>query len=140
MKYEIINPSDKAFIETDEFDVAAVACILIGRGQYAFEPDADGAPCVPIFLFGGAEEWFEKNFGGRKISAVFDDVKREKLSALVACLRSAKLASGRSSMNDFTGYAHKLADKLESDSAPDPGRPAQVVFVSSALDGAKETK
>ena len=138
MKYEIINPSDKAFIEADDFEVAAVACVLIGRGQYALDPVSGKGEKVPIFLFGGHDAWFREKLG-RPLGECIDAVKKDKLAALVACLRSAKLDGERPSLNNFTGYAHKLADKLESEAAPDPGRPAQVVFCATP-ERAKEGK
>lgn len=131
MKYEIINPSDKAFLDADDLEVAAVACVFIGRGQYGLDPETKGATSVPVFIFGGADEWFAEQFG-RSFSDSCDLVKRDKLPSLIECLRSARLAGKRSSLNDFTGYAHRLAEKMENDAAPDPGRPAQIVFVASA--------
>jgi hypothetical protein len=65
--YRIVNPSDLYTIECPDLEIAALACVLLGQGQYAFEPiDARNAklvqPAVPLFLFGDAGPWFQENF------------------------------------------------------------------------------
>ncbi|HSV28621.1 MAG TPA: hypothetical protein VLL76_03655 [Candidatus Omnitrophota bacterium] len=79
--YEIVNPSDAYTIIAPDHEVAALACFLLGEGLYAFEPIDGDLPKVPLFLFGGAEEWFEKTFG-RTVS----DALEARESDLAACL------------------------------------------------------
>src|SRR5437773_974725 len=54
--YNIVNMSDPYTIEAVSLDVAFVACLFLGSGQYAFE-QLDGKEGVPLFIFGGTEEW-----------------------------------------------------------------------------------
>ena len=108
MKFEIINPSDKAFIE-GEVDVCCMATILFARGQYGLA-QVDGELEMPLFLFGGCDEWFKKQFG-KETQALYDEMSVEEISA---ALHSVHLAGERSSLNDFTSYAHKLGDQLLS--------------------------
>ena len=61
MIFEIINPSDKYTIETDSWKVAAKAGLLLGRGQYSLQ-EIGGEHELPIFLFGGLEEWIQDEF------------------------------------------------------------------------------
>lgn len=105
MKFEIINPSDKAYIEGD-FDVCCIATLLFGHGYYGLK-QVDGKLEMPVLLF-GAEEWFKSEFN-KSVKEVFDDLSREELSA---ALQSVHLAGERSSLNDFTSLAHRLAADL----------------------------
>ena len=50
MLYTIINPSDPYTVEANRLDVAAVASLLLGSGQYSFEP-LDGSVDIPMFGF-----------------------------------------------------------------------------------------
>ncbi len=61
MLYEIVNPSDPYTIEALSLDVAFVACVCLGRGQYAFTPLQEGGTEIPLFLFAGTEEWSQEH-------------------------------------------------------------------------------
>lgn len=84
MIYEIINPSDPYTIECESFLIAALSCVLLGEGRYAFEPD-DESESVPIFLFGGSEEWFENKFNST-LSELFESNKLKVSEALSSVL------------------------------------------------------
>lgn len=59
--YEIINPSDMYTIKGD-LKTVALATTILGRGKYGLHTQ-DGKEAMPIFMFGGAEEWFVEQFG-----------------------------------------------------------------------------
>lgn len=106
MKFEIINPSDKAFIE-GEFKTCCLAAFIIGRGQYGLE-QVDGELSMPIFLWQDPDFWFVDKFG-KTLQDLFDSTPKKELSEV---LLSVALAHERSSMNDFSGYAHTLGQEL----------------------------
>lgn len=84
MLYEIINPSDAYTFEAKEFAVAAVSMVLLGEGRLAAKPvgeGSEGAPEVPLLLFGGAEEWFEKNLFPLEKMGDFLDENAEKVAS-----------------------------------------------------------
>jgi hypothetical protein len=88
MLYEIINMSDKYTIEADSLDVATVACLFLGQGQYAFEPIGDkSAESVPMFMFGGTEEWCQKHFK-ESLEALVDRITERESVKLATCLES----------------------------------------------------
>jgi hypothetical protein len=60
MILEIINPSDKVTLETDDPVVAGVCTLLLARGQYGLENE-NGETVLPILIFGGAEDWLKQN-------------------------------------------------------------------------------
>ena len=114
MVYEIVNPSDPYTLEADDLSLAAIACILLGEGQYSLRTQ-DGETAMPLFIFGGHNEWFIKKFGV-DVQSLHDSIWNNSLPALAACLESVKMPYGRerSSMNDIGGYAAEMAGKIRA--------------------------
>lgn len=112
MVYEIVNPSDPYTLEAGDLKIAAIACVLLGQGQYALRT-LEGETVVPLFLFGGANVWFMEKFG-TSLQEVYDSIMDNSPAALAACLESVKMPDGRerSSMNDIGGYAAEMAGKI----------------------------
>ena len=140
--YEIINMSDKYTIEVKSLDVAFVACLLLGDGQYAFQPIGEGVE-VPLFLFGGAEEWCKKQFN-EEIGDTISRVTNAKAEELAECFDSVLIGAAedrqayrdgleliddpnkremwrnrwhderRSSLNDIGGRAYEMAKRLRT--------------------------
>lgn len=128
--YEIINPSDCCTFEAPTHEVATLVVFILGEGQYG----GRSATCdeVPIFIFGGAAEWYAKTFG-RDFAAGLDAFKPElvtSLRSLIYCdvgTRAAILAAGgdlakfndskRSSLNNIGGRAVHYADRLAETAA-----------------------
>lgn len=59
--YEIVNPSDKMTIEAEDERVAQAATLLLGEGRVGLRNGA-GETVLPLFLFGGADEWCRSHF------------------------------------------------------------------------------
>ena len=107
LKFEIINPSDEAYIESS-FEACCVATLLFSEGKYALR-QVGGDLGMPVFLFGGAEKWIQDTFG-KTLNELFDHIGIETIKE---ALLSVHLVRERSSLNDFTSYAHKLANRLK---------------------------
>ena len=63
MIYEIINPSDAYTFESEDFRVAVMAMLLVGKGMLGARPIGEGsedAKEMPVLLF-GADKWCEEN-------------------------------------------------------------------------------
>jgi len=88
MRYEVVNPSDPYTLEWENFKIACVVTLIVGNGRYALEPLKDGGQKMPIFLMGGAVEWFKEEFG-EELDDVIDNEKRD----IVDCLRSIVIGS-----------------------------------------------
>ena len=82
MIYELVNPSDKYTLESATLEPAAIACLFLGEGMYALTDEA-GQQAVPIFIGGGAEEWYAEKFG----RALNDGIKANMLD-VAECLES----------------------------------------------------
>lgn len=134
MIYELINPSDPVTFETEDIDVVRAVGLLLGSGQCPVE-DEHGEEVLPLFIFGGYDKW--------AAAQGFDlaTVRKDKLMAVVDCLRTAMVAERReraaimaavgtdvealaryneerrSSMNDICGRAFAIADKLAASAA-----------------------
>jgi hypothetical protein len=118
MKCEIVNPSDGCSISGDNQEALALACILLGSGQYALSGE-NGEKVCPLMLFGGGPEWYEKSFG-RSIDAGLEAIEQE----VAAVLETFKYHDGRSSMNNIGKRAKEIAKKLRAKSkAPLPTAP-----------------
>lgn len=64
MLFNIINQSDPYTLRAPDLEIAAVAICLLGEGKYGLEEiGGDRSGRVPMFLIGGHEEWFAKQFG-----------------------------------------------------------------------------
>lgn len=139
MYYEIVNPSDQAFFEAPNVMIAGLVTIILGGGQYGATPQEDGAQEVPLFLFGGWDEWWAENGDGGPSemagerhkealvtalrSVCYGDLKQRQLydKALAAIDDPQKRKTfieewndtHRSSLNNIMGRAHKIADDLE---------------------------
>jgi hypothetical protein len=80
--WEISNPSDRYTMMVDDLEVAAVACMLLGHGQYGLHELEGEEREVPIFLFGGHDEWSTATFGvpvRDLLKRVYEGPKREAL-------------------------------------------------------------
>lgn len=135
MIFEIINPSDKYTIEADDYKVVSVAGLLLGEGKYALK-EQEGDFDMPMFLFGGAEDWAKDQF-----DCLIEDLVEEvhgRPGELIRCLESIVVGNrevylaglggksgpekwiywekwqdeNSSSMNDIGRYAMKYAQAI----------------------------
>lgn len=108
MLFEIINPSDPYTMEAPDLEIAACAVCLLGSGQYGLkELSGDKSGHVPVFLFGGHDEWFSKQFGkdfGATLNAVLV-ARRQVLAGALASVRVGDAALRR----EFDAELAKLA-------------------------------
>jgi hypothetical protein len=86
MLYTIVNPSDPYTVEAESLDVAAMACILMGQGKFAFK-SLEGGEEVPVFFLGGSDKWCQKNFQESTME-LCDRVMDIKMSEVADCLDS----------------------------------------------------
>ena len=136
MEYELHNPSDPyTFIAADK----EVATLVIGLLSPAFGADTqDGAEenRVPVFIFGGYDEWYQEEFGRTPVDGLnarkkevgeamqsfmlggFED--RARYNAALEAIDDpakrdafmAKWQDGRSSLNNIGGAAHEIGKVL----------------------------
>jgi hypothetical protein len=91
MLFEIINPSDPYTIEANSLEIAAVACCILGEGKYALaELSGDKSGNVPMFMFGGQDDWFMKQFG-RTFEQSCNYASQECTDELCCCLASVMI-------------------------------------------------
>jgi hypothetical protein len=105
MKFEIINPSDKAYLEADDFKTACIASAMVCDAHGLSQ--VDGKLSMPPLLF--AQGWFLNTFK-ESITESFEKADKKEIMKV---LKSFKLEGKRSSLRDFVGYAHNLAGAIE---------------------------
>lgn len=78
MIYEIINPSDKYTIESDDFMTACVVTVMLGNGMYGLK-SIDGEQSMPIMLFDDDLSFFKNTFG-KEFEQCFECIPKSKLA------------------------------------------------------------
>ena len=113
VKYEIINPSDKCFISSENKQIAKFCCMLLGEGKYGLENAETGEEAFPIYLFGMSEQTIIEELG-ESIESFFAHHKKE----IADCLKTFEYASERTSLNNIGKraelYYKKIIEKEES--------------------------
>jgi len=139
VEYELKNPSDPYTFLAADFEVATLTVFSIST-LYGAEAK-EGGESVPIFLFGGAREWYIEQFGrtpdeGKEakkeelataLSSMmyggFEDRRRYEaaLTAITDPEKREKFITewqdGHSSLNDIGTYCHELAKRLRGQEA-----------------------
>lgn len=132
---EIINPSDAYTIDATDKAAACAATLILGCGKYGLRGE-QGEDVMGIFLFGGHDEFWKKEFGGtvaEYLTAHKPEVRRalesvvigtfsdrrfffETIEALTQDQRQKWVEKWndrkRSSMNDIGGRARNYAEAL----------------------------
>ncbi len=135
MEYELINPSDPYTFIAADYETAVLTVFCLGPA-YGAKPK-DGGEDVPIFLFGGAVEWYVEEFGrspdeglAEKTQAVADALssfmlggfeERRRYEAALAAIddpeKKARFVDewqdGCSSLNNIGARAHALGQKIK---------------------------
>ena len=70
MLYQINTPEKAHTFEASSFTIACVVTTLLGGGFYSLW--RNGKQVMPMFVFGGAEKWYQRTFGKN-----FQDVVQE---------------------------------------------------------------
>ncbi len=136
MQYEISNPSDPYTFLAEKHEVAALVILLLGPA-YGAEPEQGDDTGVPIFLLGGAKEWYVETFSrtpDEGMAALEADVAQALESVMYghfedrrrydAALKAitdpdkrkefmAEWQDGRSSLNDIGTRCHRYAEAIK---------------------------
>ena len=70
--YETVGPDGATRLDCADFEIAAAAVLLVGQGGIGADPTSGQGESVPIFLLGGAGDWFQDRFGRLVGQAVVD--------------------------------------------------------------------
>jgi hypothetical protein len=117
MKFEIINPSDKAFIESDSFEMACLATCILSKGHYGLH-EVKGDKRMPVLMFGGTDKFFKDNFG-KEFEGSLNAADKTELAKV---LQTVSLAHERSSLNDIVKSAKVFAKMISEKGGTTYGR------------------
>lgn len=136
MEYELYNPSDPYTFLAADRETAALAVACLSNAFGADTQDGREENHIPIFIFGGFDQWFKETFGrtpDEGLEARKKEVGEALLSLMLghfedrrrydAALRAiddpekreqfiADWQSGLSSMNNIGEKAHRIGKKL----------------------------
>ena len=87
---KIVNPSDLCHIDGSDILAACAAVVLLGRGRYALR-DGDDNSVVPMFMFGGLDEWWAEHSQDRS----FNEYMAEEPASVAKALRSVAYGSAK---------------------------------------------
>lgn len=104
MKYEIINPSDKCFITSENEMIARFCNLLLGQGMYGLKRD-DGTDADCIYLFGYSQKCLDADYEGD-----FKEFSYRHAKEIAECFNSFEYASEPTSVNYIGGRAKELAE------------------------------
>ena len=107
MKYEIINPSDKCYISSENERVAKFSCLLIGKGKYGLKNAETGERVLSIYLFGISKEGILQEFG-EPLNEFFENNKKE----IAECFKSFEYAGERTSLNNIGFVANHFYNAI----------------------------
>lgn len=107
MKYEIINPSDKCYISSENERIAKYSCLLIGNGKYGLKKAETQESVLSIYLFGISEEEILQEFG-EPLEEFFEHNKKE----IAECINTFEYAGERTSINNIGLTAKQLYNAI----------------------------
>lgn len=112
MLFSILNPHDPYTMEAPDLEIAANAIALIGKGAYGLrELSGDKSGNVPIFLTGGHDAWFTKQFG-RDFDTSLSHCMETRADALSKALASVFIGTP-ADKRAFDQEARDCADEEE---------------------------
>ena len=115
MKYELINPSDKIYFDTDGSREAETALcyivLVVSGGQMALRRE-DGEDVLPSFIF--AKEADLLAYWKTRTDAPFGDWPMQNLRLIATVSASARYASERTSMRKIVDAFHDNAKRLSA--------------------------
>lgn len=113
MKFEIINPSDKCYISSENEKVAKFCCLLLGDGKYGLDNANTGETVFHIYLFGMSDEVIIEEFG-EPLNLFLEHNKKQ----IAECFRSFEYAGERTSLNNIGARASVFYKKLTEIDTP----------------------
>ena len=107
MKYEIINPSDKCYITSNNELVARFCCLLLGNGHYVLR-DENNNDIGNMYLFGATKETLDEEYDGD-----FEAFAKTHWKDIVTCFKSFEYEGERTSANNIGARAEENAKIFE---------------------------
>lgn len=88
MLFNITNPSDPYVMRAIDLEIGAIAVAALAHGAYGLEQiGGDRSANVPIFLMGGHDAWYTKQFE-RNFEATLNHVMEKRQDELIKALAS----------------------------------------------------
>ncbi len=87
MLYQLNTPEKPYTFEAASFTAACVVATLLGGGFYSLW--RNGKQVMPVFMFGGAEKWYQRTFG-KNFQDVVQEVSPDEIAQIYLTLLMGK--------------------------------------------------
>jgi hypothetical protein len=87
MLFQINTPEKPYTFEASSFTAACVVATLLGGGFYSLW--RNGKQVMPMFMFGGAEKWYQRTFG-KNFQDVVQEVSLDEIAQIYLTLLAGK--------------------------------------------------
>jgi hypothetical protein len=123
MPYQINTPNEPYTFEASSFLAACVVTSLLGGGFYSLWQG--GKKIMPIFMFGGHDEWYQRAFGMNFSDAV-QEVSKDEVAQIYLTVLAGKPEERKRYLEELSLIHHSKApllsmpQKLHVQCAPTP--------------------
>jgi hypothetical protein len=87
MAYQINTPNEPYTFEASSFLAACVVTSLLGGGFYSLWQG--GKKVMPVFMFGGHDEWYQRAFG-KNFSDAVQEVSKDEIAQIYMTILAGK--------------------------------------------------
>jgi hypothetical protein len=111
MLYQVNTPEKPHTFEASSFTAACVAATLLGGGFYSLWQD--GKQVMPVFMFGGTEEWFKRVFD-KNFTAVVQEVSADEIAQIYMTILAGKPQERQRYLQELSMIHHSKGTLLNA--------------------------
>ena len=111
MLYQVNTPEKPYTFEASSFTAACVVATLLGGGFYSLWQD--GKQVMPVFMFGGAEEWFKRVFD-KNLTDVVQEVSPEEIAQIYMTILAGKPQERQRYLQELSMIHHSKGTLLNA--------------------------
>ena len=111
MPYQLNTPEKAYTFEASSFTIACVVTTLLGGGFYSLW--RNGKQVMPIFMFGGAEKWYQRTFG-KNFQDVVQEVSPDEIAQIYVTLLVGKPEERQHYLQELSMIYHSKETLLKA--------------------------
>jgi hypothetical protein len=113
MIYQLNAPEKPYTFEASSFTAACVVATLLGGGFYSLWQG--GKQIMPVFMFGDAEQWYQRAFG-KRFTDVLQDVPKEEISQIYLTILAGRPEERQRYLQELSMIHHSKETLLNAGS------------------------
>ena len=103
MLYQINTPEKAYTFEASSFNAACVVTTLLGGEFYSLWQDKKQV--MPVFMFGGAEKWYQRTFG-KNFQDVVQEVSADEIAQVYMTILTGKPQERQRYLQELSMFHH----------------------------------